>query len=127
MKMAHSGLYLQVDGDQIVQVEGSKSEERQYWKMAGDPVRLVTENRTPAVSGNVLTIADGIRKIDVPGENASVHVKLTITDIRGRVVCRKSSTAAGAAGISTDTFARGLYVAHLQYGDRVVHTAFLVK
>lgn len=115
IRMLHSGLYLQADGNRIVQNSGNGSDDSFIWEMVDERVASDFNNHTIRMSENRIHITSG-RIVFTPDNDR--HAEILITDVRGRNMIRRSID--GACEIPIGQFAKGMYIVSMKSGNMMV-------
>jgi hypothetical protein len=126
IRMQHSGLYLQAEGDRIVQENRDASNERQNWRMVEDRVTVASDYSTASVKqSDKIKFVNG-RIMGHLVESGGGLVRIRITDMRGRVVRRSVERVNGAYSIALSDMAKGIYLVHLHSGVKSVSQRYIV-
>lgn len=126
IKMAHSGHYLRTDGDRIIQDVASASKESQYWEIID--VEDITRSRVVSQKKLPYRIELNNNRVNfcTPAV-AEKNVLMQITDLHGRVIRSETVKTNHEHILSTEKFARGLYVITTQLSGQKLSRQFLVK
>lgn len=126
IKMAHSGHYLRVDGDRIIQDVASASMESQRWEIID--VEDITLSRAPGkkslpyrieLNDNLVIFCTSVA--------AEKNALMQITDLHGRIIWSEIVKTNREYAVSTDKFARGLYMITTQLSGLKLSKRFIIK
>lgn len=125
IKMVHSGLYLRVNGDQIVQDNASAAIATQQWELA-DGGNTVAGSVDPRSQPLQLVVASTNNRLIIllPEGNGSL-VSLYIADIGGKQLLH--TTVKKRAVVNTPELAPGMYIASVRGSGVGVCKRFVVR
>lgn len=126
IRMAHSGHYLRVDGNRIIQDVASASRESQYWEIID--TGEITLSRVPDKKSFPCRIELNDKRVVFCTPVATEkNATLRITDLHGRIIWSEIVKTNHEHTISTGKFARGLYMITTQLSGQRLSRRFLVK
>lgn len=122
IRMLHSGLYLQAQGNEILQ-NGNGNDDRFFWEMLDE--RVTVGPRLRKGSGTLERIMVTTGQLIYSGNNTP-NADLFIMDARGRIVYRRRMDATGCR-LAVNTFAKGVYIASVESGGMMIRKRFVVR
>ncbi len=122
IRMSHSGLYLRVEGDRVIQDVGTARVESQYWLLTEPQTVPVTPAEHPKKQFVLNAIRGGVA-IAYSSELGASPV-LTIADLHGKVV-RTGRVYSGTIRNST-RLASGVYMVRLKGNGRILESRVVV-
>lgn len=126
IRMAHSGHYLRIEGDRIVQDVASASKETQYWEIID--VGEVTLSRVPDKNSSPYRIEiKGNRVIFYTSAATEKKALMRITDLHGRTIRSEIVKTNHEHVLVTEKFTPGLYMISAQLSGQMLSRHFVAK
>lgn len=128
IRMVHSGLYLQPDGDRIIQDRASQATENQFWELIttdDPPVKIVTNHFSNQKSNPFLTVTNNRMTFHL-NDHPSSRTHFTIFDLQGKI--RYSEIITIKNRFFLPELSSGTYIAKVHYKNGIqTLTGFIVR